>query len=155
MGKHIIKDLLFSAAALCTCVSVGAQVADNTANPTKTFSERIASGDHTWLDGQLQQRYPGLMRGWTSTTSQNVELREAPEVRKVALASTVDGTEIWGLLISSDEWSGQSEQNIPYGVYSFNTSDMQAKSFIGNVGFANGGGSFTNNTLRYTAYGLE
>lgn len=155
MGKHIIKDLLFSAAALCTCVSVGAQVADNTANPTKTFSERIASGDHTWLDGQLQQRYPGLMRGWTSTTSQNVELREAPEVRKVALASTVDGTEIWGLLISSDEWSGQSEQNIPYGVYSFNTSDMQAKSLIGNVGYANGGGSFTNNTLRYTAYGLE
>lgn len=54
MGKHIIKDLLFSAAALCACVPVGAQVADNTANPTKTFSERIASGD---------------IRGWTDSSS--------------------------------------------------------------------------------------
>lgn len=74
-------------------------------------------------------------------------------VRRAQLATTSDGTEIWGLLMSSDEWS--NAYSAPYGVYQFNTSDFSTKTLLGNVGYCNGGGSFSNNTLRYTAWGLE
>lgn len=104
-------------------------------------------------------RFPGLVpsmsAGQQAGASGSVPLTVAPSMRKTPLLATADGTQIWGLLISSDEWSDLSEQERPYGVYAFNSANLATKSLLGQVGLANGGGSFSNHTLRYTGYAVE
>lgn len=120
--------------------------------------QRFANGEHSWMTSRLSNRYSGLVRGLSSQLDSSSDLGKLPQtgkVRRAPLAVTAEGTEIWGLLISSDQWSSLSELEKPYGVYSFNTADMDASEMLAQVGYANGGGSFSPNTLRYTGYGFE
>lgn len=159
MRKLFFTELLCGVLATAAWTGGGLRAeAQPVPSQTQTFVDRIAGGDHSWLDGGLAASYPGIVGNMNNTTITGnslgiVPVQNAP--RKAAIATTADGTEIWGLLISSDEWSSTSSTSVPYGVYQFNTADMATKALLGNVGYANGGGSFSENTLRYTAYGLE
>ena len=159
MGKTNYKKFLCGVMATAVWgLSATCAVAQSMLAPKPTLTERIANGDLSWLNERATEAYPGIVGtlkgkpqlagGLNVAAPQN-----AP--KRAMLASTADGTEIWGLLISSDDWTGSTVDDIPFGVYRFNTADTSSKDFIGNVGYANGGGSFTNNTLRYTSYGLE
>lgn len=126
--------------------------------PIPTFTGNIAAGNHSWLNSRTSKLYPGIVKTSAAGSTPSNELSMAtahPNVRKAPLATTADGTEIWGLLIYADDWASVSETTVPYGVYKFEAPDMTDRTLLGEVGYANGGGSFSNNTLRYTAYGLE
>lgn len=142
----------------------GLSVSQSTASATVPSSlrqiqgpaQRFADGDHSWMSDGITRSYPGILGGFNSisATSDLTKLPVKRNVRRAPLAVTADGVEIWGLLISSDDWSDQSSDN-PYGVYSFNTADMESKNLLANVGLAKGGGSFSANTLRFAGTGLE
>lgn len=159
MGKTNYKKFLCGVMATAVWgLSATCAVAQSMLAPKPTLTERIANGDLSWLNERATEAYPGIvgtLKGKPQLAGGlNVAApQKAP--KRAMLASTADGTEIWGLLISSDDWTGSTVDDIPFGVYRFNTADTSSKDFIGNVGYANGGGSFTNNTLRYTSYGLE
>lgn len=154
--RHGIATMALYGLAVSTIPAFGA--VPPSLQPAKAPSPNLPEGTTSWLSAGFNQKFPGLLKGFTplsDTTSELAKLPTHKKVKRAPLAVTANGTEIWGLLISSDDWSDMAETDKPYGVYSFNTADMSAKSLLGQVGLANGGGSFSPNTLRYTGYGFE
>ena len=156
----IVKSLLCMALTLCSLAISAQQDSRPHVRPVKVKSpvENLLRQAHTQRMAHQAGMLKPIQNYSPALAAQNGRfslLRNSfsPKAKRDKRIQLADGRQLWGVLINRASWADLSIWDIPYGVYSLNTSSNNlTKIFTNNYINFNGGSTFYNGVLHGVNY---